>query len=182
MLKQILVVVSLLILSCTSSVVIRDGFPLLNANDNTATCIILNVEGNFNEFVPIYIDRKCVAGVQDTSIATFEVEPGEHYLIAALDNQSVKKINFKAGKLYFVKMGTLEVPMFDGVRIELISKEDGLARIDSLKRRLKYVSLNPEVKFEDYDEKDYKEEMEEYKNWEKENKEDAIKLLEYEGY
>lgn len=172
----------LLTISCKSYLNFSQTLPSFDAPPEHAVCVVLSVEGNHDEFVPIYLDGELAAGTFDTSVTSFEVPPGEHYLMAVLDNEATVLFDFKPGKTYYLKMGTLEVPMFDGVRLEPISEAEAQDILDSLGTSTGYTQLKPEVTISTFDSEDYEEEKEEYQEWVRENPEDSREHLEYPGY
>jgi hypothetical protein len=172
----------LIISSCQQYVTSFDVLPDFKASNDKALCIVLSVEGNFDELVPLYIDGVLSGATFDTSLTAIEVSPGERFLTAALDNQATIRLNFIAGKSYFVKLGTLEVPMFDGVKMTLISDKEANNIINSIGKSIKSVKLNSDVTLNDFDSEDYKEEVDEYWEWAKENPKDAKIQSDYLGY
>jgi hypothetical protein len=154
----------------------------MTSPDLKALCVIINIDGNFEDFIPIYLDGKIIACVKDSSITAFEVEPGLHYVMSQLDNEATKYLSFLPGKTYFIRMGAIDVPMFDGVKFTLIDRASANAIIKEFGAILKHTGLDPTEKYKDMDKKDYKEEIEEYKEWSAENVKDAEDELNYPGY
>jgi hypothetical protein len=169
-------------LSCEQYVTYFSVLPDFKAPAEKALCVVLSVEGNFNELVPLYVDGVLSGATFDTSITVVEVEPGERYFTAALDNQATVRLKFVAGRSYYLKMGTLEVPMFDGVKMELISEDQAHDIVQTFKKSLKHVRLNPGVTRNDFDADDYREEVTEYLEWADENPQEAALQRDYRGY
>ena len=170
------------VLSCQQYVTYFDTLPDFKAPPDKALCFVLSVEGNFNELVPLYIDGVLSGATFDTSVTVIEVPQGEHFFTAVLDNQATVRLNFVAGKCYYLKMGTLEVPMFDGVKMGLISEAQAQDIVHSLGKSIKHVKLNSGVTLDDFNAKEYREEVNEYLEWAKENPKDAKMQSEYPGY
>jgi hypothetical protein len=181
-LKLISSIVLIVLVGCTPKYLAQDFIQKIVSKPDVATCVILNVEGNSNEFVPVYCDRKPVAGLKETSIAMFDVQPGPHYVIAESDNCSVFKIDFLPNKVYFFKMGTVETPVYDGVKLTLIKKEIAEQFMEIKKPEMKFLTLNPQKKSDDFDQDDFDKQVSDNTEWEKDNPKDAEDILNYKGY
>lgn len=177
--RILILLILAMLTACTPRIIIKNGKPALTPFYDKAQCVIFNMNGNSDEFIPIYLDTKLVGGVEDSCMTAFYVDTGVHYLIATQDNESTLKLNFKARKKYFFRMGAIEVPMFDGVKMVLISDLEAMEHMNS---GLVYKALNPERALPDFDEDDFRDEVEEYKEWADENPLDAKLEREYEGY
>jgi hypothetical protein len=127
-----------------------------------------------------YIDGKMIGQTRGTSYFITEVNPGSHFVMAKAENVAAARINFEAGRVYFLDQSIY--PGFWTMRTgySTMTKEDALKQVNESGCDYRvYDTKNPGP---DMDAKDYNETKADF---EKEVKEDPKRhkdILEYKGY
>ena len=91
----------------------KDAKPEIAAPPDKAILVIYRgTSFGFAVKIDNFIDNKFVGQTQGKSYFVTEVEPGEHYVIGASENNSCAKINFEAGKVYYLLQAIYPGVMF----------------------------------------------------------------------
>jgi hypothetical protein len=77
--------------------------PEIKANPEKSTLVIYRGTA-YGAFVKIenFLDRKFIGQTWGQSYFLAEVDPGRHYIFAVSENVSCARINFEAGKVYYL--------------------------------------------------------------------------------
>ena len=179
---------------CVSKLLYNKTLPEIKAPADKALCVIIRPTAFMgSDFVPIYCDQKYVGATEGNTMLTFDVEPGEHYIIGNATNKSKAKFNFVAGKIYFIFHTVVTVRQSIGpATVTIVTStfassdgESAMKKIESEKGKITWVQKNPEDKdSKDLDAKDFEDVKKDYATWagEAKNAEEAKKEAEYPGY
>ncbi len=173
-------------LGCEPFLLYEEQVPEFKAPADKALCVVYRPSGMYNQVAKIYCDKKFITGTTGNTLTSFEVDPGEHLILAKIDIMAKVKFNFEAGKIYYIAQVAFPIPI--GITT-LVSNTlsprtcaDAAEKLESEKGKLRYTKFNPNFgEVEDLDDDDYEEEMEDYKEWQEKEPEDAKKEAEYQG-
>jgi hypothetical protein len=179
------------LVGCVSKLIYNKTLPEIKAPADKALCVVIRPMAMMGStFIPIYCDQKYVGGTEGNTMLTFEVEPGEHYVIADATNKSKVKFNFVAGKCYFIQHTVVTISPTSYITINTstfvtLTGEEAMKKIESEKGSITWVQKNPEDKdSEDMKAKDLEDVKKDYEKWaaEPKNAADAKKDSENPGY
>jgi hypothetical protein len=169
--------------SCTSPLLYEDTIPDFRAPADKALCVVIRPTGMYSSYAPLWIDAKCMSGTEGNTITSFTVDPGSHLLMTKINLMSKTKLNFQAGKVYYVLMAAYPIPMVGvGTSLTPMPGPEATEKIKEEQGKLKYTKLNPEYDNQDLEADDVKEEMEDYAKWAEKEMEKAKVEAEYPGY
>lgn len=96
--------VTFLLSSCGGlSMIEKDAPTEIKADLNNAKLVIYRgTSFGFAVKLDNYLDEKFIGQTKGKSFFITTVEPGEHYVIASGENKACAKINFEAGKVYYL--------------------------------------------------------------------------------
>lgn len=84
----------------------QDTHPEIKADPQKAILVIFRgTSFGAAPSINFYIDRILAGQTRGKSYFITKVEPGSHYVIANLENNSCVKIKFEAGKIYYLSQG-----------------------------------------------------------------------------
>ncbi len=173
----------LIISSCTSPLLYETDIPDFRAPADKALCVIIRPTGMYGQYAPLWLDKKCVGGTSGNTITSFEVDPGSHLVLTKVNLMSKTKLNFTAGKVYYILMAAYPIPMVGvGTSLTPMPGSEATEKIKQETGSVKYTKLNPEYDHEDLDDDDLQEELEDYQKWEAKNPDKAKVEAEYTGY
>jgi hypothetical protein len=136
-----------------------------------------------NALAKVYVEGKLVAGLQENSVASFEVEPGDHIVMSQVNTLSKVRYNFQAGKVYYIQQVLMPIPMIGtGQAMKPMTPDEYKSKLADNSGALRLAKLNPAVPAEDMDADDVAEEKEDWDKWAKKNPEEAKAETEYPGY
>jgi hypothetical protein len=165
--------------------------PEIKAPADKAMCVIVRPTALMGStYIPIYCDQKYVGGTEGNTMLTFDVEPGEHYIIADATNKSKIRYNFVAGKIYFIQHTVVTIQPTSYITINtstfvMMNGEEAMKKIESEKGKITWVQKNPEDKdSEDMKAKELEDIKKDYAKWagESKNADEAKREAEYPGY
>jgi hypothetical protein len=173
----------LLFVACEPFLLYEDQMPTFKAPSDKALCVVIRPSGMYGNFAQLWLDKKTVGGTEGNTITSFEVEPGEHLVITRISIKTKVKLNFEAGKVYYLMQAAFPIPMI-GVSTSLTPMPcaEAVAKLEEEKGKLKFTKLNPNnTDLDDLEDKDVKEEMEDWKKWADDNQDKAKVEREYSG-
>ena len=173
----------ILISSCTPPLLYETTVPDFKAPADKALCVVIRPTGVYSQFAPLWLDAKCVGGTEGNTITSFEVDPGSHLVLTKINIMSKTKLNFQAGKIFYILMAAYPIPMVGtATSLTPMPGPEATEKIKQEEGQIKFTKLNPEYDHEDLDADDLKEELEDYAEWEKKEPEKAKIEAEYPGY
>lgn len=154
--------------------------PIAPKADKAVLVIVRTTSLGWAITIDNYIDGKMIGQTRGKSYFMAEVTPGSHFVMAKAENVAAARINFEAGRVYFLDQSIY--PGFWTMRTgySTMTKEDALKQVNESGCDYRvYDTKNPGP---DMDAKDYNETKADF---EKEVKEDPKRhkdILEYKGY
>lgn len=112
--RSLAVSLCLLIVSCGGFYMLRkEPPPDISADESTATLVIYRGTA-FGAAVRIdnFLDNKFIGQTRGKSYFITRVDPGTHYIIGASENNACAKIDFEAGKVYYLLQAIYPGMMF----------------------------------------------------------------------
>jgi len=176
------VTVSVLLAACTPALLYEETIPNFSAPADKALCVVIRTSGMNSPDSPIWIDGKLVSGTARNTITSFKVDPGEHLVLTKFNIMSKCKLNFKAGKVYYILQTVYPVPML-GMMTSLVPLpcNEAAEVLEKEKDDLKFTKINPEGSFEDLPQNIVNKAQKDWKEWAEDEPEKAKKEIEYEG-
>jgi hypothetical protein len=174
---------SLFITSCTAPLLYEKTAPEIKAPADKALCVVIRHTKIFGNYSPFWVDSKLVSGTTGGTITTFEVDPGSHLIITKVSIKAKVKLNFQAGKVYYILQTAYAVPLI-GVMTSLCAMpaNEAVEILEKEKGSIKYSRTNPAFDQKDLTEKDVNAENTDYTEWAAKNPEKAKAEAEYPGY
>ena len=181
--------VALALLICVPSVSARvrmlmdksDETPVIAPVEGKALLVFMRITSyGFAMITDNYIDGKWIGQTKKKCYYLTEVEPGDHYLQCAYDEDDIQteKITFEAGKIYFFSQGLFPSgPFTTGMTI--VPKTDAEAREQLPECQYLVVGDKPG---EDLEAEDYQEALEEFAEAVQEDPDSKRNTAEYKGY
>lgn len=179
-------IAGVLLTACEPFLIYEDQVPEFKAPADKALCVIYRASGLYGNLAKIYCDKKFITGTSGNTLTSFEVDPGEHYIFSKIDIMAKVKFNFQAGKVYYIAQAAFPIPI---AITTLISNTlsprtcaEAAEKLDSEKGKLKYTKYNSNYgEVEDLSDKDFQDEIEDYKEWMEKEPEKAKLEAEYSG-
>jgi hypothetical protein len=173
---------------------VYSDIPVFTAVPDAATLVIIRDDGKgpkTSDEVCLYLDKTYQTKSFERSVTSFTVKPGETRLLGLYDNDedaaSVIVKNFEAGKIYYVWVNVYSkfsmsssLGMTGTVELVFQSKEDATKMITEREDPLKYAKTKETE--DTLDDDDYKEILEDYQDYVKENAAKIKAAAEYAGY
>lgn len=173
----------LLMSSCTSPLLYEDALPDFKAPADKALCVVIRAGGMFDQYAPIWLDEKCMGGTEGNTVTSFEVDPGIHLVLTKINLMSKTKLNFQAGKVYYILMAAYPIPMIGtGTSLTPMPGAEATDKLKQEQGQSKYAKKNPEYNHEDLSADDVKEELKDYSEWEQKEPAKAKTEADYPGY
>lgn len=175
----VVMVMALLVTSC-GSMQMKESTqkPVLKASADKALLVIFRttVYGG-SKVIDNFIDQKFIGQTRSKSYLVAQVDPGVHYVVSDAENKGSAKINFEAGKTYFLTQ--LIFPGFMSARTGF--KADKIAYFHEQLPEMTYYVLNIEGEVPALSDEDYKEVVADYERESKEDPERFKDIVEIEG-
>jgi len=197
-------VAALVFISCEPLLLFEDTYPDFASPADKALCVVIRPLAPPSIPIPkigpmgggsinlgakqalIYIDGKVSGGNIGKTVCAFEVEPGEHLIIAKADIPGKVKFNFQAGKIYYLMHNVFPVPIgvttLVGSTLEPMPGDEAVAKLQEEKGNCKLVKYNPAAEAEDLEADDVQDEREKWDDWAKKEPDKAKIEMEYPGY
>ena len=180
----ILLLMSVFLLSCaagTVHMIEQDMKPPLAVKSDKAVLVVVRTTSlGWAIVVDNYLDGKMIGQTRGKSCFSTEVKPGSHYVMAKAENVAAARINFEAGRIYFLDQSVY--PGFWKMRTGFspMTAEEAKKQLseDGMQFRI-YNTGNPGP---DMDAKDYQETKDDFEREVKEDPGRHKDTLEYKGY
>ncbi|HUI92494.1 MAG TPA: hypothetical protein VLX68_09635 [Chitinivibrionales bacterium] len=143
--------------------------PEIKADQSKATLVIYRTTSfGWVKEIHNYLDKAYIGTTKGKCFFATKVDPGSHYVIADAENKACAKINFEAGKVYYLCQS-----IFIGVWSARTGFTPGtLKEFEEQQKEMDCLIVNTEEKAPVLGDKDYKETVADF---EKEEKEDPKK-------
>jgi hypothetical protein len=129
----------------------------------------------------IYAEGKYVGGLKNNCMTIFEVDTGIRLITSEADFKSNLKIHAIANRVYYIEEIPVQFgPLGSRPVTQPISKSEASGKMDSTE--YKFTKPNPERLKDDMDSSDLDECNKDWDDWAKDNKPQAEKQLQYNGY
>jgi len=181
--KKLLVLFSFIILfsGCAStSMIAPERQPNLTPSADKATLVIIrDTSMGFAIVFWNYLDGKLIGETKGKTYFVTQVSPGLHYVVVTTENSAVAQIDFKPGKIYYLR---------EGVTMGLWrARTNGFSPLTSQEAnesmsKCTYVELDSKNNVGDMDAKLYQQAIADYHKGVKDNPEGFKAMLEYKGY
>lgn len=180
--KVLLLTVCIFLLSgcAVTSMVAPDRKPQLTSRPDAATLIIIR-DTSFGFAIVFwnYIDGKLIGETKGKTYFVTSVNPGPHYLIAKAENAVVYHIDFKPGKIYYLRQGiTMGMWRARTTGFSPLNPQEATEAMN----KCTYWEYDPKKGGEDMEPKLYQQTIADYHVEVKQNPEGFKNVLEYEGY
>ncbi len=176
------VVVCFLFIACEPFVLYEDQVPEFSAPADKALCVVIRPSGMYGQLAPIWLDEKAISGTTGNTITSFPVDPGEHLVITKISIKTKVKLNFEAGKVYYILQAAFPIPMIGtSTSLTPMPCDEAMEKLEEEKGKLRYTRINPAAEPKNLEVDDVKEEQEDWKKWAEENPEKAKAEEEYSG-
>ena len=177
------VVVGMVFVACEPFLIKQDQFPDFKAPADKALCVVIRPSGMFGDLAKIYCDGTIEGGTNGNNVMSFEVTPGPHLVISKIRSKAKVKLNFQAGKVYYILQAAYPVP-FVGTSTSLspMPGAEATAKLDQEKGKCKYAQYNVKAQEPNLDKKDVDELTKDYDEWAAKNPDKAKAESEYPGY
>jgi hypothetical protein len=103
-----LMFVTLAVVACRSgmNMIMKDAKPALAPKKDAAVLVIMRTTPfGAGYVVSNYLDGKMIGQTQHKAFFITDVRPGKHYVVSQADNKDAVRINFEAGRIYFLQQG-----------------------------------------------------------------------------
>ncbi len=148
--------------------------------DKATLVIVRTTSYGWGNVMDTYLDGKMIGQTLGKSYFITEVKPGSHYVMGKAENIAVARINFEAGRVYFLNQGVFMGVFKARTGFSPLTAQDGLQQTNE--EGCDYRIYDTAHPGEDMDKKDYEEAKADF---EKEVKEDPARhkdTLSYKGY
>jgi hypothetical protein len=99
-------VLALILSACGIHMVKQDIKPPLAVKSDKAVLVIMRTASFYGDTdIKNYLDGKYIGGNKDNCYFMTDVKPGVHYLTADGGNKDTVRMNFEAGRIYFLRQG-----------------------------------------------------------------------------
>lgn len=172
-----LVLLALVSASCRGSMnmIMKETKPALAPKKDKALLVIIRTTSfGAGYVVNNYLDGKMIGQTVHKAYFVTEVKPGKHYVVSQADNKDAVRINFEAGRIYFLQQG-----IYPGWNA---TSRFTVMTLDEFKTQVKeaaYYILDAQNPGKDMEDKDYKEAIADF---EKESAGDPPRYKSFIGY
>jgi Protein of unknown function (DUF2846) len=154
--------------------------PLAIKPDKAVLVMVRTTSFGWAVVINNYIDGKMIGQTRGKSYFITDVTPGTHYVMAHAENIAAARIQFEAGRIYFLDQGIYMGVWKARTGLSAMTAEEALKQINE--KGCDCRVYNTQKPGEDLDPKDYQQTKDDF---EKEVKEDPARhkdTLEYKGY
>lgn len=176
----LLIVCAALLAGCATTQMTKPGQPpeLKAAADSALLVIIRDAWIGSGIVFWNYLDGKFIGETMGKTYFITQVPPGEHYVVAATENEAVAQLNFEAGKQYFLRQGvTMGVWRARTSGYSPMTAEEAKKAVG----KCTYLQLDTSKTFPAMKQDLYQKAIEEYHAGVKNNPENYKDMLEYKG-
>ncbi len=180
---SLLVLMPVFLLSCaagTVHMIEQDVRPTLATKPDKAVLVIVRTTSlGWGLTFDNYIDGKMIGQTRGKSFFITEVQPGTHFVMAKAENVAAAKINFEAGRIYFLDQGIY--PGFWTMRTGFSPMAAEEAKKQLGESGIQYRTYNASNPGPDMDSKDYEETKADFEKEVKGDPKRHKNILEYRG-
>jgi hypothetical protein len=170
------------------AVVWENQIPSFRAPAGKALCVVVRptgwdarMQGKLDknaDIAELWLDKRIVGATKPNSITSFEVPPGEHLVCTYVDVRKRVRLNFQAGKIYYLFQTV--TPSFN--TFTLMTCEEAKEKIQQERGKIRYERLNPAfTRLKDIRDDIFQKELNRWKKWAIENPKKAKAEKEYSG-
>jgi hypothetical protein len=173
----------LLLSSCTPELLYDKNIPNFTAPADKALCVVIRQSSFGGKYAPLWLDAKLVSGTSGATITSFEVPPGPHLVITKINIKTKTKLNFQAGKIYYLQQAVWPVP-FVGLMTGLtqMPQSEAAPLIEKERGSIRYSRINPDNGDKDLSNEDFQDETKDYDKWAQKEPAKAKAEADYPGY
>ncbi|HVO64962.1 MAG TPA: hypothetical protein VMT12_00635 [Syntrophales bacterium] len=180
--RLLILSICLILLSgcAATSMIAPDRKPDLTPRTDTATLVIIR-DTSFGFAIVFwnYLDGKLIGETKGKTYFVTRIKPGPHYVVVATENAAVAHLDFKPGKIYYLREGVLMG--WWRARTSGFSPVNQQEAIEAMKS-CTYMEYDPQRGGEDMDPKLYQQAIADYQTEVKQNPDGFKAMLEYKGY
>ncbi len=157
----------------------QNAKPQIKPSDTRAKLVIVRgTSFGFAVKIDNFLDGKFIGQTQGKSYFITDVDPGIHYVIGAAENNSCARLNFEAGKVYYLLQAIYPGIMFARTGFGTQKPDEAEKDIQDCK----YLIIDPAKKAEDMKKDDYDKTVADFDREAKEDPNRHKDVLEYKGY
>jgi len=138
-----------------------DTKPLIAPKANTSVLVIARTTSMaFGVTIENYVDKKLIGQTKGKSYFITDVAPGQHYVMGHAENWSTAKINFEAGRIYFLNQDIRMGVWMARTGFTPLSANDAAQQLNE--SGMEYRVYNTKHPGEDMSDKDFTEARDDY--------------------
>jgi len=171
---------ALFMLSCGSlSMVESTKKPVLKASADKALLVVSRTTSyGWGKVIDNFVDQKFIGQTQGKSYFVAQIDPGVHYIISSAENRGCAKINFEAGKTYF--LNNVIYPGAWSARTKFMA--DKIEYFNEQLPEMSYFVVAPNAEIPELSKEDYDESVADYEKDIKEDPQDFETITNIIGY
>lgn len=148
----------------------------LKPSNDKATLVLFGDDYFWN-----YIDGKFIGITKKSTYFITQVNPGKHYLVVAMENTKAALIDFKPGRMYYLRE-VASLGFFQAARTSGFSPMTPQEAKDAMDHRTNQEELNMETNIGNMDHQRYQQAIADYNQEIKDNPQGFKDMLDYNGY
>jgi hypothetical protein len=149
-------VFALALTSCAAgkgSIVHRDKPEPVTRPDIATLVVVRPTSYGWGRISDLFLDGQLIGRTKGKSFDMVFVPPGQHYVMAQLENTAVARLRFEPGRIYFLEQSILPGVLKGRTMLHPLSLEEGTAKIHD--PECDYRVLDPYAHFGDLSQRDY---------------------------
>ncbi|MCK5809351.1 DUF2846 domain-containing protein [bacterium] len=176
----IIMAVSLLLVSCgTLHMAESTQKPVLKASADKALLVVSRTTSyGGSMIIDNFVDQKFIGQTQSKSYFVAQIDPGVHYIISRAENRGCAKVNFEAGKTYF--LNNIVMMGMWGARTKFMA--DKIEYFNEQLPEMSYFVLTPDGEIPVLSQEDFNESVADYEKDLKEEPEEFETITNITGY
>jgi hypothetical protein len=175
----LLAVLTLMLSACGIHMVKQDVKPPLAVKPGKAVLVIMRTASFYGDSdIKNYLDGKYIGGNKDNCYFTTDVKPGTHYLTADGGNKDTVRMNFEAGRIYFLRQGVVPGVIRSFTRYMPMTLQDALHEAQAID----YTVYDTQHPGDDLSQKDYEAEKKDYQDEVKKDPSHRRDVAQYKGF
>jgi hypothetical protein len=177
---SLLAVLTLMLSACGGiHMVKQDIKPPLAVKSGKAVLVIMRTASFYGDTdIKNYLDGKYIGGDKDNCYFMTDVKPGVHYLTADGGNKDTVRMNFEAGRIYFLRQGVAPGVFRSFTQYFAMTLEDALHEVQVIDFMV-YDTKHPG---NDLSQKDYEAEKKDYDEEVKKDPSHRKDVAQYKGF
>jgi len=177
---RLLAALTLILSACGGIHMIKnDSKPPFAVKPGKAVLVIMRTASFYGDTdIKSYLDGKYIGGTKESSYFMTDVKPGAHYVTADGGNKDTVRMNFEAGRIYFLQQG-----VFPGV-FRSLTRYVPMALQDALHEAqvIDYIVYDTQHPGDDMSQKDYQAEKKDYEEEVKKDPSHRRDAAQYKGF